>query len=112
MNTIDFIAYVSPNTQPRTINYVKRSDLDRLLHNLNSIPREYLGRSGYFSMVYFNKPVDSSDSRGGSGNLNLFLKAPELVDYWCQFPEFVNYCFDNNITWFLDQTDVGKIFVF
>lgn len=112
MITNGFIGFVSPNTSPRTINYVKCSDMDRLLNSLNSIPKVYLGDSGFFHMTYFKKPEDSEDSRGGSGSLNHFLRAPELVDYWMQFPEFIKYCFDNDITWFLDQTDIGRIFTF
>ncbi len=108
-----FVQFVSPNTQPRTLNYVKCSDMDRLLDSLHSIPRKYLdGTEGFFNMNYYNNPDDSEDSRGGNGTPNHFLKAPELVEYWCQFPEFVHYCFANNITWFLDDSDVGKIFVF
>lgn len=110
MNIINgYIEFVSPNTSPRTLNYVACIDIDRVLLSLSNIPKEYLGASGHFSAGYYPKPYESTGSGSGSATLNHFLKAPEIVEYLTQSPKFVNYCIANNITWFFKGSYTDKI---
>lgn len=110
MNIINgFLEYVAPNTSPRALNYIRCADLDRILVSLKDIPKYYLAGNSWFSAGYYKSPVLSSTQVGGSASLNLFLKAPEVVEYLMQFPVFVDYCANNNITWFLNSTHSVKV---
>lgn len=40
---------------------------------------------------------------------SIYVKAPELVEYWSQFPEFLEYCTKNNIKWFFKESHMKKI---
>lgn len=102
-----YLEFVSPNTSPKTIRYIECRDLSRILNRLEQIPRYYLQGGSYYSASYYSKP--DSDHVAGSGTLNHFLKAPEIVEYLLQFPKFAEYCACNNIDWFLRSSVVVKV---
>lgn len=102
-----FVEFVSSSTSPKTLYYVECIDLDRILSNLDSIPRYYLQGGSYFSAGYYRKPDITTGA--GSASLNYFLKASEVIEYLLQFPEFIKFCAINNITWFLNSSHIEKI---
>lgn len=110
MNIINgFLEYVAPNTSPKTLEYVRCIDLDRVLVRLAVIPAYYLAGGSMYSAGYYRNPILDSVEVGGSASLHYFLKAPEVVKYLMQFPAFADYCANNNITWFLNSTHSVKV---
>lgn len=80
-----------------------------MLGCLKDIPKRYLASSGYFLAGYYREPINVPVYIGGSASLNLFLKAPEVVEYLSQYPSFIEYCMTNNIMWFFTESLTKKI---
>lgn len=100
-----YLAYTSPNTSPKTINYVLKAHID-------GIKERKLPNRGDFStglqIAYYS---NTNGRYAGTACTELFLRAPEVQSYLVQDTEFIIKAINQNVTWFLPQETID-IFVF
>ena len=100
-------AYTSPSTSPKTINYIKQEDLDRM-KNVKFPTAELSGDGGYFGADYFR---NKAGKYAGNATFSHYLKANEIILYLIKDEEFVARAMKENATWFLPN-DIKEMFVF
>ena len=100
-----YLAYTSPNTSPKTIRYVLKSDI-------NGIKERKLPQRGDFStgmqIAYYS---NTNGRYAGLACTELFLRAPEIQAYLVADKEFIVKAIEQNVTWFLPQ-EIIDIFLF
>ena len=100
-----YLAYTSPNTSPKTILYVLKSDID-------GIKERKLPQRGDFGtgmqIAYFS---NTNGRFAGIACTELFWRAPEKQAYLATDKEFIVKAIEQNVTWFLPQ-EIVDIFVF
>ena len=100
-----YLAYTSPNTSPKTIRYVLKSDI-------NGIKERKLPQRGDFStgmqIAYYS---NTNGRYAGLACTELFLRAPEIQAYLVADKEFIFKAIERNVTWFLPQ-EIIDVFLF
>ena len=99
-----YLAYTSPNTSPKTIRYVLKSDI-------NVIKERKLPQRGDFSGMQIAYYSNTNGRYAGTACTELFLRAPEIQAYLVADKEFIVKAIEQNVTWFLPQ-EIVDIFVF
>jgi len=106
-HNIELFAYVSPSTSPKTINYIKMADVERM-KTVKFPTRELSGDGGMFNAPYF---INKEGKYGGSASFSHYLKAVEIRDYLMKDREFVERATKEKAIWFFPQ-ELKDIFVF
>ena len=100
-----YLAYTSPNTSPKTILYVLKSDIE-------GIKERKLPQRGDFGtgmqIAYFS---NTNGRFAGIACTELFLRAPEIQAYLLADKEFIVKAIEQNVTWFLPQ-EIIDVFIF
>ena len=100
-----YLAYTSPNTSPKTILYVLKSDIE-------GIKERKLPQRGDFGtgmqIAYFS---NTNGRFAGIACTELFLRAPEIQAYLAVDKEFIVKAIEQNVTWFLPQ-EIIDVFIF
>lgn len=100
-----YLAYTSPNTSPKTIQYVLKSDIDGIKER--KLPQRGDYNTGRQIAYYSN----TKGRYAGTACTELFLRAPEIQAYLVADKEFIVKAIEQDVTWFLPQ-EIVDIFVF
>ena len=99
-----YLAYTSPNTSPKTIRYVLKSNIDDIKYR--KLPQRD-DSSGMHIAYYSN----TNGRYAGTACTELFLRAPEIQAYLATDKEFIVKAIEQNVTWFLPKV-IRDVFVF
>lgn len=100
-----YFGFVAPRTSPRTINYILKEDLERLIEGGIPTERDYGIGSG---ARYFK---NTEGRFGGTACTAYFLGAKEIQEYVLTKPDFIQRAIKTGVTWFLPEA-AQDIFVF
>ena len=104
---VELFAYVSPSTQPKTIRYIEKSQIEEM-KKLNAPTTESSSDGSSFHCSYYE---NTAGKYAGSATFLYYLTVPEIVVELMKDEDFVARNTARNSTWFFPK-EIQEIFVF